>query len=219
MNLVRPHCLLLVSLALCLAPQLTAQSPADASSSAPTLAETTEWLSHNLPLLTSSYNVQFTRSAQKNKYAAKDWTEFLVESVTAAKFDGCTLSFTTESIDNNGSLYSKVTSIYHVPLESLTPVEILTTNRNNMDLKLYKATLSSTSYQSFKLTAARAVIAASYRSISRIGMDPETTSETTDERIPSVEIKGDDAALMPRVVKALNHAILLCRAAEKPEPF
>jgi hypothetical protein len=206
---------LAIVLPIMLASAIRAQSPGPVPAAEPTLAETTQWLDEYLPQLTMSLVTTMTFTDRK-KDNTRNFTDS--EQVTAAKFTGCSLALEIRAINVVGGSATTTTTSYVVPFDKLASIDLSQQNRNSETIRNHYFTYQPASFFTLTLTAKQPVILTSMRMTDSDGSAINAGPPGYD-RGAVVKINADDQALLQRISKAMHHALDLCAAAAKPEPF
>jgi hypothetical protein len=191
-----------------------------APSNGPTLAETTAWIeSHLTGLQHGRSQTMVSYRLKKGKPPREESRQNVSsnESVSVAKFEGCSLTLGQIS---KGDDYTVIT-VSTVPLDRLTGaswrVEKLESSRSEGKDEAIETTVKPGSVALLTLEGSTNVI--SYRRRST-GSIPLEWIKTPFEGVQSsLVIHVDDQEMPPRLVKAFNHAVQLCHKNLKPEPF
>jgi uncharacterized spore protein YtfJ len=140
-----------------------------------------------------------------------------LESVSAASFDGCSLTIGQLT---KGDDYSIVT-LSTVPLGHLTgaslKVEQIDGAKTQNGEESTETSIVPGSVVVITLESSSNVITWKKKSTGSVPLELDLLP--FEGQSSSLEIYSDDDAMPPRLVKAFNHAIELCHVNEKPEPF
>jgi hypothetical protein len=206
------------------APALPAQDIHPASnadtSGQPSLQETTAWLTTHLTGITSTYLWVRTHPEGKTNGGKKGppppEVSQVKESVTNASVDGCHLTLTTERDTTGQGLPVTRTSQFVIPLELMDNAYLGVTE--------HQPEKSSGETETFVPKTANIIhIGGPLASIAYTAHDGGKAGATSGDNDSGtyhlIELPNDDTTFTQRIVTALNHAIQLCHATLKPEPF
>ena len=191
-----------------------------AQSAGPTLAETTQWIEgHVTGLMHGRSQTMVTFRLKKGKPPKEEGRQNVssTESVSVAKFEGCSLTLGQLV---KGDDYTIVT-LNTVPLDKLTSAswkeEKLASSRSEAKDEVIETTIVPNSVALLSLEASTNVI--SYRRRSTGSIPLEWIKTPFEGSLSTLVIRSDDREMPPRLVNAFNHAIQLCHKDLKPEPF
>ena len=199
-----------------------ASAPAVANPAGPPpLKETTDWIeSHLVGLLHTSRKTAVAFRAAKKTKELKEvdrQASNTQESVSAVSFEGCSLTLGQLT---KGDDYTAVT-VSTIPLDRLTQASWKVVHhapvKTENGLDSTEVTVLPASETVITLQAGTNVIASKRKSSGNVPM--EQLALPYEGKSSSISINSDDEAMPPRLVNAFNHAIQLCKANAKPEPF
>jgi hypothetical protein len=192
------------------------------SGGSPSLAETGVWIEGHLVGVSHGMRKTIINFKSKKGKDPREVDRQAVDShevVATAQIDGCSLAI--EQI-TKGDDYTVMT-FSTVPLDRLTAASIRTdkfdpVKKENGEDSSETNTVPNT-VMVLSLDASTSVI--SYRRRSTGSVPLEWNSIPYEGKTASLAINSDDQDLPPRLMKAFNHAIQLCRSTQnaKPEPF
>jgi len=209
------------SLQPCVAPVPQARPQASApQQTGPTLAQTTEWIEGHVTTLThGSSRTIVTYHLKKGKQPKEVGRQNSSshESVSVAKFDGCSMTLGQLT---KGDDFSVVT-VNTIPFDRLTKAswkfEKLESTRNETKDELVETTIMPDSV--ILLTLEGSANSISFRRRSTGSIPLEWIKQPFEGVESSLVIRADDQEMVPRLVNAFTHAIKLCHKDVKPEPF
>ena len=195
-------------------------SPASPQQNGPTLAETAEWIEGHVTALTHGSSrtiVTYHLKKGKQPKEAERQNSSSHESVSVAKFDGCSLTLGQLT---KGDDFTVVT-VNTVPFDRLTKaswkVEKLESTKNETKDEFVETTVMPDSV--ILLTLEGSANSISYRRRSTGSIPLEWIKQPFAGVESSLVIRADDQEMVPRLVNAFSHAIKLCHKDAKPEPF
>ncbi len=188
----------------------------------PSLEETLGWLKSKLPEVQSQYHVEATAQWCPPKPCVDEVTSIDYRSkVTKVDLDGCKLKLSQEF--STGINYAS--PVTHTTVSSFSLPDVITVSQEEVSheeeagwpfLWVTKATV----YPKSRFVLA---IVTKYPSIHETTLlhVPGRPPLETSASVPASDLKieMDDGFLAPRLVKALQHAVELCKISYKPEPF
>jgi hypothetical protein len=199
---------------------LISAAPAFASSNTndegPSLKVTTDWLTANLVHMAADFVKIHTPVADgpKHKATAQELSK-INSTVTTAAIQGCHLSITEQVSTTVGSASVTKTTVYEVPMENMKSVYLGISERPTVKGSGFTDDYMPNAGRVVHINSLKPVIA--YSTTITGGANAATSSDSGMTAV--LDILGDDASLSQRVEKALNHAVHLCSATLKPEPF
>jgi hypothetical protein len=186
----------------------------------PTLAETTQWIEgHVVGLMHGSSRTIVTYHLKKGKLPREAGRQNASsnESVSVAKFDGCSLTLGQLT---KGDDYTVVT-VNTVPFDRLMKaswkVAKQESSRSETKDEVTETTIVPDTVVLLTLEGSANVISYRRRSTGSIPLD--WIKMPFEGVQSSLVIRADDQEMAPRLVNAFNHAIQLCHKDLKPEPF
>jgi hypothetical protein len=204
-----------LSISLPVSPHSKAQ---EASPSNATLQDTTLWIQAHLEGLSHTESATTVSMDLKHKPPREIHRNTNVHTVTvqSVKFDGCTL--TVVDVDNWESFQD--TTVSKIPLERMSLAEWkFTDNKPDVSSSAnYSRTTSWTPewYGSVAISGTENSILWSRRTVNASDASENSSSSGS---VKMTSFASDDEELGKRLVRGLNHAIELCKASAKPEPF
>jgi hypothetical protein len=179
----------------------------------PTLKETTAWLETHLVGLSRKSKVTTNYKATK-KYHPKDadrQTSTFSNVVLEAGFNQCLLNIHEQSYVNDSVSSETFTSI---SLDRMTQASWKSQTQPGENTDKLSTTFDPDTYVEVRMNGLPA--SAKWRMVSIPADDTDPPKAGSDDWY---SFATDDKDIAPRLVKALNHAIELCHAGAKPEPF
>ena len=192
--------------------QATPQQPA----TGPTLEDTASWISSNLIGVHEAHQrISETLDPKTHIPKPKSRQVYQYDTVILqAHVDRCQLLVIEKENTQAPNWPSTETRIYAVPLDRMQSAELTTVDRSKGESGSRINTYVPVTYTVIRVTADREVVKWSAKTIESPG---DTTS---DQGVSKYWGFGtDDSALAQRLSKALSHAVDLCHASAKPEPF
>jgi hypothetical protein len=190
------------------------------NASSPTLTETTDWIaSHLVGIAHGSARTIVTYTWKKGKppRESERQTANTHESVSSAKFSGCSL--TLEQL-TKGDDYSVITTSI-IPIGRLTKASWSVVRHDETKTEGTEESTTTTivpaSVTVLTLESSTSVV--SYRRKSTGSIPLEWITTPFEGTVSTLTIGSDDAEMPPRLVNAFNRAIQLCHVDAKPEPF
>jgi len=182
----------------------------------PPLKVTADWLTANLLHMNADFVKIHTPSGEtsRRKPTAQELSK-IGSTVTAAAIQGCHLSITEQLTTTVGTNTVTKTTVYEVPLEHMKSVYLGVSERPTVKGPGFTDDFMPIAGRVVHVNSLKPVIA--YSTTITGGENAATSSDSGMTAI--LDILGDDASLSQRVEKALNHAVHLCSATLKPEPF
>lgn len=186
--------------------------------SGPSLKDTASWIERNLVGVNRVHSTEFVEIDPK-KNLPKEKTRHtlnVVDTITAVSMNGCVLTVTKQSVTEGNGERETDTEVDQIPVEKLDEAKWSVVNappptkRGNRLL-----TTIPTAFVSISLEASTDVITASLSS------RPISSNETSTDtfKVGHFDVNTDDPKIAPRLVNAFKHAIQLCHATAKPDPF
>jgi hypothetical protein len=190
--------------------------PAQASAG-PTIEETASWLSSNLVGVQYALQRTTVRLDPKKKTPIEKSRRVFQDkwTIIQARMDHCLLAVTEKHDTETERWSSTDTKTSVVPLNKMQSVELKTIDNSKLESPMGSVeTYVPVTYIVILVSADREVV----KWTSRSQMTGE--SATDDQGIRRFFDLGiDDPPLAQRLSKALSHAVDLCRASAKPDPF
>ena len=159
-------------------------------------------------------------SGKKGTREEKTVTE-ISQTVTSAKSEGCMLTLNLENKEQATHSFGVVTTTdfrtYRIPLGRMSGASLKQVVRSEYQPPANtKWGFEPDHVSSIELDSLDKVVSFTYRQTSTMeGIAPYSDSGIVD----FFRLQTDDAEMAERVTKALEHAITLCKAPKKPEPF
>jgi hypothetical protein len=201
------------------APSFASTKTAISDDEGPALKITADWLTANLVHMNADFVKIHTPVADGSKASHKPGAQELSKinsTVTSAAIQGCHLSITEQVTTTIGSSIATKTTVYEVPLENMKSVYLGVSERPTVKGAGFNDDFMPNAGRVVHINSLRPVIAFS---TTTTGGATNAASSSDSGMTAVLDILGDDASLSQRVEKALNHAVHLCSATLKPEPF
>ena len=198
-----------------------AQSTHDGSTA--TLQETTQWLESHLVGVSSVFDMTTIDvdshgnpiKTKKNSPENTPTVFHYTDTVTAAKIDNCLLVMSVREVIHTGRGAIDTVWASKVPLDRMKGASWSERKIEPTVLQTERTTRTPSTFNEILLNTSEKI---SFSSVTKTKEDGKTDSSVTDPD-DKFSIVTDDSSIASRLVNAFNHAIKICRASAKPEPF